>query len=239
MNEVFVLNVRLNALEASSLAEMVSALIRGNDRSSIYKINTEFLIRALRDRDFLGVLNSSTLNISDGRGVLWAAKFLSLPFATKKLLITNNKLLMTMEAVWQMIYSGAAIVFNPKYITYPISENIPGVDALKIMLRAADEANASVFLFGATQNDLEMAINNIQKEMPRLKIVGSLNGYDFQKDSMMDPVSIINETDAKLLVVALGSPLQENWIRNNLGKLSSVRVAVGEGGSLAFPSVCF
>jgi N-acetylglucosaminyldiphosphoundecaprenol N-acetyl-beta-D-mannosaminyltransferase len=37
-----------------------------------------------------------------------------------------------------------------------------------------------------------------------------------------------------LLVVALGSPKQEYWIRDHLSRLKSVRVAVGEGGSLDF-----
>jgi N-acetylglucosaminyldiphosphoundecaprenol N-acetyl-beta-D-mannosaminyltransferase len=37
-----------------------------------------------------------------------------------------------------------------------------------------------------------------------------------------------------LLIVALGSPKQEYWIRDHLSRLKSVRVAVGEGGSLDF-----
>ena len=37
-----------------------------------------------------------------------------------------------------------------------------------------------------------------------------------------------------MLVVALGSPKQEFWIRDNSPRLKSVRVAVGEGGSLDF-----
>ena len=39
---------------------------------------------------------------------------------------------------------------------------------------------------------------------------------------------------AALLVVALGSPKQEYWIRDHLHRLRDVKVAVGEGGSLDF-----
>lgn len=227
MKTVNLCGVELSDLGRDGFFERILSCLKGKESCFVSKVNTEFLVRAINDKVFMKTLNDSSFSISDGRGVLWAVKFLSLPFATKKLL-------MTLEVIWQMIYSGAAIVFNPKYITYPISENIPGVDALKIMLRAADETSVGVFFFGASQHDLDAAMKNIQREMPRLKIAGSLNGYDFQEDSMMDPVSIINETGAKLLVVALGSPLQEYWIRDNLGKLTSVRIAVGEGGSLAF-----
>ena len=34
--------------------------------------------------------------------------------------------------------------------------------------------------------------------------------------------------------MAFGSPKQEFWIRDNLSKLKTVKVAVGEGGSLEF-----
>ena len=228
---VFVQDVRIDVLGGKGLYVKLRSALESKNKTDIFKVNTEFLVRAMKSERFCNTLNASSLNIADGRGVLWAAKYLTLP---SKLPATSYKLLKAAEAIWQMIYSGAAIVFNPKYITYPISENIPGVDALMIMLRAADETSAGVFFFGASQHDLEAAVKNIKKEMPNLKIAGFLNGYDFQKDSMMDPVSIINATGAKLLIVALGSPLQEYWIRDNLGKLSNVRVAVGEGGSLAF-----
>lgn len=227
MKTVNICGIEISDLGRDGFHNRVLDSLKGKEDCSVSKINTEFLARATHDKAFMKTLNDSTFSIADGRGVLWAARYLTLP-------ISKRSIFRTPQAIWQMVYSGAAIVFNPKYIAYPISENIPGVDALKIMLRAADEASAGVFFFGATQNDLEGAVKNIQKEMPRLKISGFLNGYDFQEDSMMDPVSIINETDAKLLVVALGSPLQEYWIRDNLGKLPNVRVAVGEGGSLAF-----
>jgi len=223
-----ILDITINPITKSALFDKLSEILLSETTTTgIYKINTEFLVRAIGDSSFKGALNLPGLNIVDGRGVLWAARYLTLP-------VSDNHGIRLFQAVWQMFYSGAAIVFNPKFITYPVAENIPGVEALKLMLKAAEETGSEVFFFGATQHDLEAATKNIKKEMPRLKIAGSLNGYDFQKDSMMDPVSIINESGAKLLVVALGSPLQEYWIRNNLGKLPNVRVAVGEGGSLAF-----
>lgn len=206
---------------------LMRGYLNGGEKISVFKMNTEFLTRSLKNKNFAETLNQSNINLADGRGVLWAARYLTLP-------ITGNKFFRPVQAIWQMIYSGAAIVLNPGFITYPIAENIPGVDALKLMLKSAVDTDSGVFFFGASLSDLEGAIKNLEKEMPKLKISGFLNGYDFQSDNRIDPVAIINKTDAKLLIVALGSPLQEFWIRDNLKKLKNVRVAVGEGGSLAF-----
>lgn len=195
----------------------------------IAKINTEFLSRSLKSDEFRNTLNSFDLKFADGVGVLWAAKYLSLP-------LIKIPILRQCQALWQMAYTGAAIIFYPKYLRNPLPEAIPGVEALKIMLKSAEEKGAGAFFFGATQKDLDGAIKNIKNEFPKLKIEGSLNGYDWQEDNGVDPVSLINRTDAKLLIVALGSPLQEYWIRDNFDKLKNVKVAVGEGGSLAFLS---
>lgn len=225
MIKVNVLGCNLSKLDKSVLiGELVFI-----KRERVAKINTEFLSRSLKSDEFRNTLNSFDLNFADGVGVLWAAKYLSIP-------LTRIPILRQLQAIWQMIYAGAAIIFYPKYLRDPLPEAIPGVEALKIMLKAAGEKGAGVFFFGATQEDLDGAIKNIIAEFPTLKISGSLNGYDWQENKKINPVEIINNTDAKLLIVALGSPLQEYWIRDNFDKLKNVKVAVGEGGSLAFLS---
>jgi exopolysaccharide biosynthesis WecB/TagA/CpsF family protein len=223
MKNIYILGCAVTITNRQKLSKQLDF----SEKLVISKTNTEFLQRSLRDKRFAKALNESDINLADGRGVLWAARYLTLP-------VVKNKFLRSIQAIWQVIYSGAAIVFYPKFINYPISESIPGVEALRLMLEAAERAKQGVFLFGATQNDLSLATENIKKDMPNLRVSGTLNGYDFQSDNSIDPVEIINKTDAKLLIVALGSPLQEYWIRGNMSKLTNVRVAVGEGGSLAF-----
>ncbi len=225
MRKINILNSKIDVLKKDSFSKSILELLNGHGSSQVCKINTEFLVRANRSKDFLKTLNESRLCIPDGRGVLWAARYSTLP-------ISSNKLIRSVQSVWQMFYSGISIVFNPNFITFPIPENIPGLDALKLMLMAAEETNSGVFFLGAAQNDLDKAIENIRKEMPKLNIAGSMNGYDFQTDKTFDPVAVINATEAKLLIVALGSPLQEFWIRDSLPKLKKIRVAVGEGGTL-------
>jgi len=197
----------------------------------VVKINSEFLLRAKKNEEFREVLNNADLRMADGVGVLWAAKYLSLSLKAKKLRITNFKLLITIEAVWQLIYSGASLVFYPRYCQNPIPEAFRGTDAMKLMLKLAEEEKMPVFLFGSSSETLEKAIRNIKEEFKEIKISGSRNGYDFIDEEV---IKNINDSGAVMLFVALGSPQQEYWIEKNFESLKNVRIAVGEGGSFEF-----
>lgn len=219
-----IFNFRIDRYTKTQFQTALGGYLKGEKAIKISKINTEFLQRGLRDKKFLKVVNSADLNIVDGRGVLWAARYLTLPL--------GNHLFRGLECVWQMIYSGVAIMFNPKFITYPIPEALPGVEAFKIVMQIASDNKEGVFLFGASEKNLKLAVDNIKREFPKLKISGFVNGYDYNKDKTINVVAEINKTDAKVLMVALGSPRQEYWIDENIDKLKNIRVAVGEGGTL-------
>ena len=224
----------LSAGEIPAFAGMTE--VGGNDKGrntakQIGKVNTEFLLRALKNKEFCDALDGCHINIADGKGVLWAAKYLSLPLKARKLRIANCELLITIKAIWQMIYSGASLVFYPKYCKNPICENIPGLNAMYLMLEATDDTSSPVYFFGAEKDVLAKAIDKIKKEFPKLKIAGYHHGFGYTDEEI---IGDINQSKAKLLIVALGSPKQEYWIRDNLDKLETVRVAVGEGGSLDF-----
>ena len=220
-----ILNVNIDGYTKAELGGLLTNLLKGDKKTKISKLNTEFLYRTIGDKKFLDVLNSSDMNIVDGRGVMWAARYLTLP-------ISDNKFVVPIQAIYQMVYSGASIVLKPKFVTYPIKQTIPGVEAFKLMMKTAADTSCGVFLFGSSQKTLDLASANLKKEFPNLKISGMLNGYDFQKDKSINPIAEINKTDARLLIVALGCPKQEYWINDNIDKLTNIRVAVGEGGTL-------
>lgn len=220
-----VLGVKVNNITSSELTQLLlDSFKKGGKKLKITKVNAEFISRAMHDRPYRKLLNSADLSIVDGRGVLWVARYLILP-------ISRNPLIRRVQAIWQMVYTGASIILYPKLITYPIPEAMPGVEAFGQMMKIANDQGIGVFLFGSPQYILNMTIENLKKSYPKLKISGSLNGYGFCESNGIDPVAEINKTDAKLLIVALGSPKQEQWIKDNIDKLKNVKVAVGEGGT--------
>ena len=86
----------------------------------------------------------------------------------------------------------------------------------------------SVYLFGAKPGVAEMAGENLLAANPGLRIVGTDDGY-FQDDAPI--IEKINAAAPDLLLVCLGAPKQELWMREHAGKLS-VGLMAGLGGSL-------
>jgi N-acetylglucosaminyldiphosphoundecaprenol N-acetyl-beta-D-mannosaminyltransferase len=218
---MLILGIKVSPLTFTELKDFMVDALKSDKKLKISKSNGEFLIRAHQSKSFQKLLNDSDLNIPDGIGVLWSAKYLSLP-------VSKNVFLRFFQSSIQMIYSGAAIVFSPSYVKGVIPERLSGIEVFYTMLESCISAGSGVYFFGARPEVLESAIKIIREKYPKLKISGYHHGYG---DKGSKIISDINKTDAKLLIVALGSPEQEQWISDNLDKLKSVRVAVGEGGS--------
>lgn len=229
MSQIQLLGIKIDNFSKKTFYEKVVYLLENESKKVMSKINTEFLLRALKDQQFKKTLNLSDINISDGIGVLWTAKYLSLPLA-------NNRFLVSVQATWQCFYSLMAVILYPKYIKSPIPERIPGVDCMYLMLEAAIETSSPVYFFGAEKEVLGRAIEIINNKYPGLKIAGYHDGYNYLDQEVIDD---INRSKPGLLIVALGSPKQEYWIRDNIDKLTTVKVAVGEGGSLDFVAGSF
>jgi N-acetylglucosaminyldiphosphoundecaprenol N-acetyl-beta-D-mannosaminyltransferase len=224
MKKIQVLSVDIAALTRDDFRREVVDLLSGQDGAAIAKVNAEFLLRALDDKEFCEFLGSTRFNIADGAGVLWAARFLTLK-------TTRSRVVRPLQILWQAAYSLCSLVLLPRFCRTPIPERIPGVDALFIMLEAAQEVDASVFFLGAGPDVNIKARAEIQARLPRLAIAGGQDGYSGEWPPVLHE---LNASKARMVVVALGSPKQEYWIRDHLHELSSVRVAVGEGGSLDF-----
>lgn len=227
MGKITILGIQFESLTRKAIFSVIETALKGKSKLTVAKINTEFLSRAESDKNFAELLNRFSLKIVDGKGVQWAAKYLSLP-------LIKIPILKTFNAIINMIVTGIFLVLWPRYFNKPLSGHFPGVEALEGMLNLAEKNKVPVFFFGASQKDLQNSVKKIKIKFPKIEVAGFVNGYDWQSDTKIDIVKTINDTNAKLLIVALGSPLQENWIIENIDKLNKVQVAVGEGGSLAF-----
>ena len=95
------------------------------------------------------------------------------------------------------------------------------------MLNIASERGYKVALIGAKEEGLQAAIKKLKEEFPSLNIVYSRNGY-FDDDTQIKE-DIIN-AQPNILLVALGAPKQEFFIKSILNKLNSC-TAIGVGGS--------
>lgn len=102
-----------------------------------------------------------------------------------------------------------------------------GVEFAKALIRKFWEANLPIALIGAKQEILDLTATNLKKEFTNINIVFCQNGY-FQDDKAI--YENLKNSQAKLVLVALGSPKQEIFIYN-IKKEMPDTLFIGVGGS--------
>jgi N-acetylglucosaminyldiphosphoundecaprenol N-acetyl-beta-D-mannosaminyltransferase len=90
-----------------------------------------------------------------------------------------------------------------------------------------------IFLLGAAPGIAERSAEVLREKNPALKIVGAYAGSP-KVEAEEEIIQRITAASPTLLFVAYGAPAQDLWIARNLGKLPSVKVAMGVGGALDF-----
>ncbi len=218
---VEILGVRFHNLTRREAAMAIAALAKGNGRHYVVKPYSEFMTRTSGDARLREILNGADLCLPDGVGILWAAHYLSLGGGSAR-------------AMLQLPLSLLAMVLRPSALRRPLREPMAGVDLTWEVLAELERAGASVFLLGASKEEIRAAAQRIEERLPSLKVVGARDGYFSTKGAQNDAVlAELNAARPEVLLVAMGFPRQERWIAENLGRLH-VRVAVAEGGSFSF-----
>lgn len=131
------------------------------------------------------------------------------------------------EATYQ-IPDGVGILIASRLKGGQIRSRVTGVDMMQRLLKFATDENKKVYMYGAKEEIVLGAKNRIENKFPGIQIVGYSDGYVQVNDALLHD---INQSEAEILFVALGSPRQELWIRENKDKLKTVKVFQGVGGS--------
>jgi exopolysaccharide biosynthesis WecB/TagA/CpsF family protein len=106
--------------------------------------------------------------------------------------------------------------------------NFVGTDFVPSLLGALCHDGIRAFLFGAKPGVAEAASRALTCRYPELTIAGHQHGNLPQRDWNDLVVRQINQARTDIVLVALGNPLQETWIAENLHKLK-VGAAIGVG----------
>lgn len=141
------------------------------------------------------------------------------------------------EEASMVIPDGIGLVYASKILKEPLEERVTGVDFLTRVLAWLEENDRSVFLLGSKPANeerasvAELAAENMKKRFPGLKVAGTNDGY-FREADEADVVERINASGADFLCAALGSPKQEKFIHKYADSFTTVRAAIGVGGTL-------
>lgn len=125
------------------------------------------------------------------------------------------------------IPDGVGVLIASKLQGGTISKRITGIDLMMELIREAALKKKRIFLYGAKPGVAEKAKEKLMNTYPNLEVSGVVDGYVKNNGDVLDA---INKSKADILFVGLGSPGQEEWIRENRSKLH-VSIFQGVGGS--------
>lgn len=111
-------------------------------------------------------------------------------------------------------------------------QRIPGQAYFRKILEIGEKEGWTFYFLGGEDDVPELAVSNVKKDYPNLKIVGYHEGF-FKKDSEEDVIKEINSLKPNVLFVAMGAPIQEKWISKHKDKLQ-VDIAAGQGGTFDY-----
>lgn len=125
------------------------------------------------------------------------------------------------------IPDGIGVVLASKLTKGNIRSRVTGIGMMEQLLELANRRSYKIFFYGAKEEVVKLARDNIHEKYPNIRISGYLNGYISDNDKIVEE---INRECPNIIFVALGSPRQELWIKNNFERLN-VQVFQGVGGS--------
>lgn len=197
-----------------------NSFVKSNNDFVVTTPNPEMIVESLKNLEFKKILQKSDLSLVDGNGILWASSLSNL----------NHKFIF-----WKYVFS----IYNlfkfflfKKIVNKKIEETLCGSDIFKEYLDYSIKNNLKkhIFLLGGKEGSADYI-----KEKYEEVISGFYSGK-VNKNSLADIILKINNSNASVLFVALGSPYQEIWINENKNLLPNIKVFMGVGGSFDFIS---
>lgn len=84
------------------------------------------------------------------------------------------------------------------------------------LLEHCNQHGLSIFLLGGKPEVLDLAIDRLRKDYPGLQVRGHHGYFDLKDPEQNGEVlQLINQVKPNILLLGMGMPLQENWIRIN------------------------
>lgn len=129
-----------------------------------------------------------------------------------------------------LIPDGIGVVLAARLLHGARIGRVAGADLMLEICRHSTEIGHRIFIFGASEDVNRDAVAELRRRFAQIKLVGRANGY-VRPEQMETLVDEINESEADILFIALGSPRQEQWI-SKYAEVLKVDMCLGIGGTL-------
>ena len=141
----------------------------------------------------------------------------------------DDELKNILNAADLVVPDGAGTVWAARHLGKQMPERVAGFDLVQELMKISPAKSWKIFLFGSSPGIADKAKLKAEQLYPRIKIVGTRNGY-FTAADELEIVSQIKNSQPDILLAALGVPKQEKWLAKFKDELQ-VPVSIGVGGT--------
>ncbi|MCQ4088138.1 WecB/TagA/CpsF family glycosyltransferase [Saccharibacillus sp. JS10] len=128
-----------------------------------------------------------------------------------------------------IVPDGAGVVWAAEQFGDPVAERVAGFDLMHELMKRGEQLGWTAYLLGAAEEVVQEAASRLQKQYPKVRIVGVRNGY-FGAPENAEVIESIRRAEPDLLFVARDAKTQEPWIARHKHELGA-SVIMGVGGS--------
>lgn len=135
-----------------------------------------------------------------------------------------------------VLVDGKPLEWIAKWHKRPIKAKISGSDLVPILCERAAEKGYSIFIIGGKEGIAEKAKQNLERDLPGIRIVGTYAPpFGFEKDEreLKKINEMISSAHPDTLIACFGCPKQEKWIYENYQKYDA-KVSVCAGATVDF-----
>lgn len=135
-----------------------------------------------------------------------------------------------------VLVDGKPLEWIAKWHNRPIKAKISGSDLVPILCGRAAEKGYSIFIIGGKEGIAEKAKQNLERDLPKIRIVGTYAPpFGFEKDEreLKKINAMISNVHPDILITCFGCPKQEKWIYENYQKYDA-KVSVCAGATVDF-----
>lgn len=140
----------------------------------------------------------------------------------------DPKLKQSIESCDIVNIDGMGVVLGARILGIQVTERVAGIDLFHQLLEMSANHGYPVFLLGAREEVVAEAHKRAERLYPDLLVAGHHHGYFWDDEDSV--VNAIRQSDARLLFVAITSPMKENFIHKWKDQLG-VDFVMGVGGT--------
>ncbi len=134
------------------------------------------------------------------------------------------------------LVDGKPLVWIAKWHKHPVKAKISGSDLVPELCNIAANKAYSIFIIGGKEGVAEQAKQNLERDYPGIRIVGTyapLFGFEKNPAELETINKLISSVHPDIVIACFGCPKQEKWVYENYRKYDGL-VSICAGATVDF-----